>query len=162
LVRGVRPVPRWLRLDREKHADRDLPVWHHLAAMDCRESFLVRDAHDGGFVTELRSDVCRMLSALYVTCFLRSMSHGFCSAGVLGGFDLKWPASLAWFLSLCGIMDFDIDVTGYTLLRCFSSCNQKRLAFATEDPYSMRPRGLGFAGQGALLRGHGRTTWCFS
>ena len=44
------------------------------------------------------------------------MSHGFCSAGVLGGFDLKWPASLAWFLRLCGILDFDVDVTGYTLL----------------------------------------------
>jgi hypothetical protein len=40
------------------------------------------------------------------------MSHGFCSAGVLGGFDLNWPASLAWFLNLCGILDFDIDVTG--------------------------------------------------
>ena len=112
LVRGVLRVPRWLRLDGEKHADRDLPVWHHLAAMDSRESFLVRDAHDGGFVTKLRSDVCRMLSALYVACFLRSMSHGFCSAGVLGGFDLNWPASLAWFLNLCGILDFDIDVTG--------------------------------------------------
>ncbi len=61
--------------------------------------------------------------AFYVACFLRSMSHAFCSAGVLGGFDLNWPTSLAWFLSLCGILDFDIDVTGYTLLRCFSLCN---------------------------------------
>jgi hypothetical protein len=110
-------------MDREKHADRDLPVWHHLAPMDSRESVPVRDAHGGGFVTELRPDVRRMVSALYVAWFLRCMSHGFCSAGVLGGFDLNWPASLAWFLSLCGILDFDIDVTGYTFLRCFSSCN---------------------------------------
>ena len=33
-------------------------------------------------------------------------------AGVLGGFDLDWPDSLATFLGLCGILDFDIDVTG--------------------------------------------------
>ncbi len=123
LVRGVPLMPRWLRLDGEKHADRDLPVWHHLAAMDSPESVLVRDAHDGRFVTELRPDVCRMVSALYVAWFLRRMLHGVCSAGVLGGFDLNWPASLAWFLNLCGILDFDIDVTGYTFLRCFSSCN---------------------------------------
>ena len=110
-------------MDREKHADRDLPVWHHLAAMDIRESVLVRDAHDGGFVTELRPDVCRMVSALYVAWFLRRMLHVFCSAGVLGGFDLNWPASLALFLKICGILDFDIDVTGYTLLRRFSLCN---------------------------------------
>ena len=71
-------MPRWLRVDGEKHADRDLPVWHHLAAMDSRESFLVRDAHDGGFVTKLRSDVRRMVSALYVAWFLRCMLHGFC------------------------------------------------------------------------------------
>ncbi len=111
-------------MDCQEHADRDLPLWYHLAPMDSLKSVLVRDAHDGGFVTELRPDVRRMVvSALYVACFLRSMSHGFCSAGVLGGFDLNWPASLAWFLNLCGILDFDIDVTGYTFLRSFSSCN---------------------------------------
>ena len=111
-------------MDCQEHADRDLPLWYHLAPMDSPESVLVRDAHDGGFVTKLRSDVRRMVvSALDIACFLRCMPHGFCSAGVLGGFDLHWPASLAWFLNLCGILDFDIDVTGYTLLRCFSSCN---------------------------------------
>ena len=51
-------------MDGEKHADRDLPVWHHLAPMDSRESVLVRDAHDGGFVTKLRPDVRRIVSAL--------------------------------------------------------------------------------------------------
>ena len=33
-------------------------------------------------------------------------------AGTLGGFDLAWPKSLETFLTLCGILDFDIDVTG--------------------------------------------------
>ena len=33
-------------------------------------------------------------------------------AGVLGGFEVAWPTSLATFLNLCGILDFDIDVTG--------------------------------------------------
>ncbi len=107
-------MPRWLRVDREKRADCDLPVWHHLAPMDYRESVLVRDALDGGFITKLRSDVRRMVSAFDVAWFLRCMSHGFCSAGVIGGFDLNWPASLALFLKICGILDFDIDVTGYT------------------------------------------------
>jgi hypothetical protein len=59
-------------MDGEKYADRDLPVWQHLAPMDSRESVLVRDAHDGGFVTELRPDVRRMVvPALYVAWFVR-------------------------------------------------------------------------------------------
>lgn len=37
-------------------------------------------------------------------------------AGVLGGFDLNWPgehrSGLAFFLDICGILDFDLDVTG--------------------------------------------------
>jgi hypothetical protein len=53
--------------------------------MDSRESVPVRDAHDGGFVTKLRSDVCRMvcflyrmLSAFYVACVLQR----WCARGV--------------------------------------------------------------------------------
>lgn len=33
-------------------------------------------------------------------------------AGVLGGFEVNWPVHLATFLGACGILDFDIDVTG--------------------------------------------------
>ena len=32
--------------------------------------------------------------------------------GVLGGFDLLWPADLASLLALFGTLDFDVDVTG--------------------------------------------------
>ena len=39
-------------------------------------------------------------------------------AGVLGAFDLDWPEGLSYFLGLCGILDFDIDVTGYFASRC--------------------------------------------
>ena len=55
--------------------------------------------------------------------FCVCMSHGFCSAGVLGGFDLDWPDGLSTFLRLCGILDFDIDVTGDTF-RSASAFNQ--------------------------------------
>ena len=68
-------------MDGEKHADRDLPVWHHLAPLDSRESVLVRDAHDGGFVTKLRPDVRAWL-------FLRCMSHGLCA--VVAWFLQRW------------------------------------------------------------------------
>jgi hypothetical protein len=33
-------------------------------------------------------------------------------AGTLGGFDLGWPTGIRTFLRLCGVLDFDIDVTG--------------------------------------------------
>ena len=42
--------------------------------------------------------------------------------GSLGGFDVGWPAGIQTFLDIGGLLDFDIDVTGYALLRCFSSC----------------------------------------
>jgi hypothetical protein len=31
--------------------------------------------------------------------------------GVLGAFDLNWPANLGAFFSVCGLLDFDVDVT---------------------------------------------------
>jgi hypothetical protein len=33
--------------------------------------------------------------------------------GSLGGFDVGWPAGIQLFLEIGGLLDFDIDVTGY-------------------------------------------------
>ena len=86
--------------------------------------------------------------SVFVHGFCVCMSHGFCSAGVLGGFDLDWPDGLSTFLGLCGILDFDIDVTGDTF-RSASAFNQNiggcNVTRVTSQVLS------------AFFRGHGRT-----
>ena len=79
---------------------------------NCKAGQYLKESTDGSGCQSC-VDVLRV-SSLRAVVFL---------TGSLGGFDVGWPKGIQTFLDIGGLLDFDIDVTGYALLRCFSSCN---------------------------------------